>query len=56
MIDQSNFFLPTQNKFLNADLNIQGSKSITLPLGELKITRKISALTVILDLAQVLIC
>ena len=47
MIDQSNFFLPTQNKFLNADLNIQGSKSITLPLGELKITRKISALTVI---------
>ncbi len=47
IIDQGNFFLPTQNKYLNENLNIQGKKSITLPLGEVKITRKINALTVI---------
>jgi len=47
IIDQSNFFLPTQKKFLNENLNIQGEKSITLPLGEVKISRKIKALTVI---------
>ena len=47
IIDQSNFFIPTQEKSLNENLNVQGTKSITLPLGEVKITRKISALTVI---------
>ncbi len=47
IIDQGNFYIPTQEKFLNENLNIQGKKSITLPLGETKITRKVRALTVI---------
>ena len=47
IIDQSDFFVPTQNKNLNENLSIQGKKSINLPLGEIKISRKINALTVI---------
>ena len=47
IIDQSNFYVPTQNKHLNQNLNIQGNKSIVIPLGETKITRKIKSLTVI---------
>ena len=47
IIDQSNFYVPTQEKNLNENLNIQGKKSITLPLGEIKISRKINALTII---------
>ena len=47
IIDQSNFFVPTQEKSLNENLSLQGTKSITLPLGEIKISRKINALTVI---------
>ena len=47
IIDQSNFYVPTQKKTLNENLNIQGKKSITLPLGEIKISRRVDALTVI---------
>ena len=47
IIDQNNFFVPTQNKFLNENLSSQGNKSINLPLGEVKISRKVSSLTVI---------
>ena len=47
IIDQSNFYVPTQKKSLNENLNIQGKKSINLPLGEIKISRKVKALTVI---------
>ena len=47
IIDQSNFFVPTQDKNLNENLSIQGKKSINLPLGEIKISRKINAFTVI---------
>jgi len=47
IIDQSNFYVPTQNKNLNENLNILGEKSITLPLGEIKITRKVKALKVV---------
>jgi len=47
IIDQGNFFVPTQKKNLNENLSIQGEKSINLPLGEIKISRKVSALTVI---------
>ena len=47
LIDQSNFYLSTQNKKLNENLNIQGNKTITLPLGETKTTRKVKSLTVI---------
>ena len=47
IIDQSNFYVPTQEKRLDENLNIQGKKSIALPLGETRISRKVSALTVI---------
>ena len=47
IIDQSNFYVPTQEKALGENLNIQGEKSITLPLGETKILRKVNALTII---------
>jgi len=47
IIDQSNFYVPTQKKTLNQNLNIQGIKSITVPLGETKVTRKVNALTII---------
>ena len=47
IMDQSNFYIPTQEKEMSDNLNIQGKKSITLPLGETKIVRKVNALTVI---------
>ena len=47
IIDQNNFYVPTQEKNLGENLNIQGKKSITLPLGEIKISRKVNALTII---------
>ena len=47
IIDQSNFYVPTQKKTLDENLNIQGEKSIALPLGEVEISRKVKALTVI---------
>ena len=47
IIDQSNFYVPTQEKGLGQNLNIPGEKSITLPLGEIKISRKVNALTII---------
>ena len=47
IIDQSNFYVPTQEKTLDENLNIPGEKSITLPLGETKILRKVIAFTVI---------
>ena len=47
IIDQSNFYVPTREKALDENLNIQGKKSIILPLGETKISRTVSALTVI---------
>ena len=45
IIDQSSFYVSTQKKYLNENLNIQGKKSITLPLGETKISRKVKAFT-----------
>ena len=47
IIDQSNFNIPTQKKRLDENLNIQGKKSITLPLGQTEVSRKVRALTVI---------
>ena len=47
IIDQNNFVSPTLNKDLNEDLSIINEKSIILPLGEVKITKKVnSVLTV----------
>ena len=48
IIDQSNFTVPTLNKSLNEHLSIPGKKSITVPLGEVKIKKKIESLKVIL--------
>jgi hypothetical protein len=47
IIDQSNFYVPTQKKSLEENLSIPGKKSINIPLGEVKISRRITALTVI---------
>jgi len=47
IIDQSNFYLPTQKKKLNENLNLPGKKGISLPLGEVNISRKVKALSVI---------
>lgn len=48
IIDQSKYKVPTLNKNLDDNLSIPGKKSITVPLGELSITRKIKSLKVIL--------
>ncbi len=47
LIDQSNFYVSTQKKNLDENLSIQGKKSINVPLGETKISRRVNALTVI---------
>ena len=48
IIDQSDFSVPTSNKFLNQDISVQGKKSINLPLGEVKINRKVHSLDIII--------
>jgi len=48
IIDQNNFYIPTSNKNLNQTLSISGKKSISLPLGEVKISRKVRSLDVII--------
>jgi len=47
IIDQNNFISPTLNKKLNEDLSSINNQSIVLPLGEVKIKRKINSLLVI---------
>jgi len=47
IIDQNNFMSPTLNKELNEDLSSINNQSIVLPLGEIKITRKINSLLII---------
>ncbi len=48
LIDQSTFFVPTSNLNLSETLSVAGKKSINIPLGEVKITRKINSLDVII--------
>ena len=48
IIDQNDFTSPTLEKKLNEDLSIINNKSIVLPLGEVKITKKIKSILVIL--------
>jgi len=48
VIDQTEFISPTLEKKLNDDLSIINDKSIVLPLGEVKITRKIKSVLIIL--------
>ncbi len=47
IIDQSNFHSPTLGKNLNDTLSIQGKKSITVPLGQVKIKKKVQSLKII---------
>jgi len=48
IIDQANFRSPTLDKNLNETLSIPGKKSITIPLGQINITRKVKSLKIIL--------
>ena len=48
IIDQSNFTVPTQKADLSNTLSIAGKKSITIPLGEIKIEKKIDSVLIIL--------
>jgi hypothetical protein len=48
IIDQAEFISPTLEKKLNDDLSTINNKSIVLPLGEVKITRKIKSVLIIL--------
>lgn len=47
IIDQNHLIIPTSNKKIDDNLNILNKKSISLPLGEVKITRKIDNLLII---------
>ena len=47
IIDQSDFTSPTLEKKLNEDLSIINEKSIVLPLGDVKITKKINSILII---------
>ena len=47
IIDQNNFSSPTLNKELNKELSIINEKSIVLPLGEVKITRRVNSILII---------
>ena len=42
IIDQSDFTSPSLGKNLNDTLSIQGKKSITIPLGQINIKKKLS--------------
>ena len=48
IIDQSNFYLPVTNQNINEDLSKIGKRSLTIPMGEIKITRQVKSLTIIL--------
>ena len=47
IIDQNNFTVPTLNTPINKNTSTINKKSIVLPLGEVKITRKVNSLLVI---------
>ncbi len=47
IIDQSDFSSPTLQKQLNEDLSIINEKSIVLPLGEVKVTKKVNSVLII---------
>ena len=47
LIDQKDFRSPTLEKELNEDLSILNDKSIVLPLGEVRISRKVKSLLIL---------
>tara|TARA_X000001036_G_scaffold436812_1_gene480725 strand:- start:103 stop:1071 length:969 start_codon:yes stop_codon:yes gene_type:complete len=48
VIDQNSFISPTLDKELNEDLSIFNKKSIILPLGQVKITRKVNSILIVI--------
>ena len=48
IIDQSDFSSPTLGKKLNDTLSIQGKKSVTIPLGQIDIKKKVQSLKIII--------
>ncbi len=48
ILDQNNFSSPTLGKELNEELSILNEKSIILPLGEVKITKKVNSILIVL--------
>ena len=48
IIDQNNFYLPVTEQSLDEDLSIVGKRSLTMPMGNVEITRKVKSLTIIL--------
>ena len=47
ILDQNNFSSPTLGKELNEDLSILNEKSIVLPLGQVKITKKVNSILIL---------
>ena len=47
LIDQNNLILPTSNRDINDNLSTHNQKSISLPLGEVEIKRKVESLLII---------
>ena len=39
IIDQANFYLPVTEQNINDELSIIGKRSLTIPMGDIKITR-----------------
>tara|TARA_Y200000002_G_C22623667_1_gene639302 strand:- start:320 stop:1348 length:1029 start_codon:yes stop_codon:yes gene_type:complete len=48
IIDQSNLYVPTSEKFVNQNINILGKSNISIPLGETKIIRAVKSLDIII--------
>ena len=48
ILDQNHFSSPTLGKELNEELSILNEKSIVLPLGEVKITKKVNSILIVL--------
>ena len=48
IIDQTNLNIPYKNLKANENLSESGKKSITIPLGETKVHKKINSLSIII--------
>ena len=53
IIDQNNFVSPSLEKELNDQLSVINQKSIILPLGNVKITKKVKSLLIVLRMNTV---
>ena len=50
ILDQNNFYSPTLEKNLNEELSTINEKSILLPLGQVKITKKVRSILIIFSM------